>query len=92
MQVWNDDLARVAQQYAENCTFLYNADRTRQQNVYSYVGENMGLTASAYVDYTLMIQSWNDDVYDYNYATNHCYGGTCGKYTQVYIRYYIIQP
>ena len=39
-QFWDTDLERVAQNWADQCKWQYNADRVRQQKVYKTVGES----------------------------------------------------
>ena len=79
--MWSDELAQVAQTYAEQCVFQHNPDRISQQNTFSSVGENL-FAGSGPADYEAAVQSWYDEVADYDYALNTC-GAVCGHYTQV---------
>ena len=82
-QVWNSELAQVAQNYAEQCNFAHNGDRISQQATFSSVGENLYASSGA-ADYPGAVQSWYDEVTDYNYNSNECNpGAVCGHYTQV---------
>ncbi len=85
MQVWNDELAQVAQTYAEQCVFDHNPGRVSQQATFSSVGENL-FASTGMADYEGFVQGWYDEVADYDYASNSCgAGAVCGHYTQVSI-------
>ena len=83
IKVWNEDLANLAQMYAEECDFTHNADR--QLAAFTSVGENLAATSSSGApDYTGLVQQWYNEVNDYTYSTNQCVPGrACGHYTQV---------
>ena len=73
----------MAQTYAERCAFEHNPDRTAQQSIFTYVGENL-FAGSGEADYDAAVQSWYDEVADYDYASNTCnQNAVCGHYTQV---------
>ena len=80
MQVWSDELAKVAQTHAERCVFAHNADRSNMQDKFGYVGENLYIYSGA-ADYTSTIQGWYDEGTDYDYNTVSC-NAVCGHYTQ----------
>ena len=83
MQEWNNELARVAQNYAEQCIFAHNSDRVSQQSTFSSVGENLFASSGA-ADYSGFVQGWYNEETDYNYNSNECTpGAVCGHYTQV---------
>ena len=83
MKVWNDDLARVAQNYAEKCVFAHNLDRTSQQSSFTCIGENIAAETGA-ANYTQLVQLWDDESMNYIYSTMSCTPGKqCGHYTQV---------
>ena len=93
LQVWSAELADVAQNYAEQCIFEHNTDRTSQQSTFTYVGENLAITSSPSVNYTSLVRNWFDERDDYNYESNTCAGGAvCGHYTQVNIECVAIFP
>ena len=71
----------MAQTYAEQCIFAHNADRSDLQDTFGYVGENLYISSGT-ADYTSAIQSWYDEVADYDYNTASC-TSVCGHYTQV---------
>ena len=81
--MWNDELAQVAQNYAEQCVFENNTDRVTQQSTFSSVGENLA-AGSGPADFTGFVQCWYDEVQDYNFSSNSCAANeTCDHYTQV---------
>jgi hypothetical protein len=71
--VWDDDLAAVAQAYADGCVFEHSS------NGY---GENLAAAAGQNLTPQQVVASWASEVADYDYATNSC-SGVCGHYTQV---------
>ncbi|GFR82733.1 cysteine-rich venom protein [Elysia marginata] len=82
--VWNYDLQKLAQGYADRCTWGHS-DKKYRQNVggFERVGEN--LFAGNYTfDITRPIKMWYDEIKDYDYATKFCpENKVCGHYTQV---------
>lgn len=70
---WSDDLAAVAQAWAEECVFEHSMG-TYGENLYASTGGQATPEA--------VVQSWADEVAYYNYETNACVG-VCGHYTQV---------
>ncbi|NUP09102.1 MAG: Fis family transcriptional regulator [Polyangiaceae bacterium] len=69
---WSDDLAAVAQAYAEQCVFEHSGGEYGE-NLYA----NTGSTTPQEV-----VSGWVSEVADYDYASNEC-SGVCGHYTQV---------
>ena len=83
-QVWSDELAMVAQNYAEQCVFEHNANRVSQQSTFTSVGENLAATTGL-ANYTGLIRNWYDENQYYDYSLNSCaQGQVCGHYTQVH--------
>lgn len=80
--VWNDELANVAQEYADNCVFNHNSLRSDQSPSFSYVGENLFISSGSATNYTAYVEGWFNEVQVYNYNSNQC-SGVCGHYTQV---------
>jgi hypothetical protein len=80
-QVWNDDLAMVAQNYAEQCVFEHNDNRVSQQSTFSSVGENLAATTGS-ANYTRLVRNWYDENQDYDFSSRSC-ANVCGHYTQV---------
>lgn len=83
---WSDDLAVVAQNYANKCIWGHNSARTTETKVltseFSYVGENLYATSSSTVDPTYAVENWDSEKKDYTYSSNTC-SDVCGHYTQV---------
>ncbi|NEO69085.1 CAP domain-containing protein [Moorena sp. SIO3H5] len=80
---WDNTLAGVAQNYADTCTWGHNRNRTQQAGgKFSYLGENLYLTTNQNHQMTAPVDSWYNEVKDYDYATNSSSGVT-GHYTQV---------
>jgi len=82
LQVWSSELAAVAQNYAGRCIFGHNSDRSDQSSSFDYVGENLAITTSRNVNYTALVESWYNEVTDYDYDSTSC-TNVCGHYTQV---------
>lgn len=82
LQVWNNELAAVAQKYAQKCVFAHNSLRSKQSPSFFYVGENLAISTSRKANYTAMAELWNNEVINYNYDSGTC-SGVCGHYTQV---------
>ena len=82
--MWSDELAHVAQPFSEKCVFAHNPDRTSQQNIFPYVGENIAATTIESVDYSNLVMNWYNEVMNYNYSSGTCSPSrVCGHYTQV---------
>ena len=90
--MWNNELAKIAQSYANKCVFAHNADRSSQSETYSYVGENLYASVGSAADYDAAVQSWYNEVENFDYDSNSCAENkACGHYTQVnYIHVAII--
>ena len=85
IQVWSDELAHVAQTYADKCYFGHNNLRNEEQKTFPYVGENLYITSSPTPDLASIVKGWYDEHHDYNYQENTCSPHkVCGHYTQVY--------
>jgi len=82
---WNKDLARRAQQWANNCTwkhsFLTTCDGQKSvgQNLYMIGG---GSSPPTNYDISKFIEKWYNEKKDYSYNDGSC-SGVCGHYTQV---------
>lgn len=85
---WDDELASVAQDYAELCIWGHNGNRSSDyanSGGSGSVGENL---SAGYGASNLPMESffsgWVDEADDYNYGNNSCPAGAqCGHYTQV---------
>ncbi|MBK6512552.1 MAG: Fis family transcriptional regulator [Polyangiaceae bacterium] len=70
---WSDEIAAVAQAYAELCVFEHSGG--------SY-GENLYANAGQPGTVQDVVDGWVSEVADYDYESNTC-SGVCGHYTQV---------
>ena len=83
--MWNDELAVLAQNYAEECVFAHNQERVSQQETFSSVGENLAANSGP-ADYADLVQRWYDEVNYYTYSSDTCADSKmCGHYTQVWL-------
>ena len=74
---WNQEMANVAQNWANQCILGHNAER-------GPVGENLYVTsASPTALAEQAVQAWASEAPNYDLATNTCTNGTCGHYTQL---------
>ena len=88
---WDDDLARVAQNWVDRCVWDHNRNRTSEYGALAggntYVGENLAvfLTTGSppnLVDFAL--DTWFDEVADYTYGPrDQATASTTGHYTQL---------
>ncbi|KAL0129680.1 hypothetical protein PUN28_001742 [Cardiocondyla obscurior] len=82
--VWDDELASIAQRWANQCNF--NHDQCRNVGRFS-VGQNIAITYSSGENKSLesMIQSWYDEVtkFDKNEIFSYKFDPQTGHYTQV---------
>lgn len=85
--VWDDDLAAVAQAWADSCTDneqpigLVDHNAGRSDNYPGYVGENI-YGSSGTPSPTGAVELWASEEADYDYDSNTC-SAVCGHYTQV---------
>jgi uncharacterized protein YkwD len=86
---WDPELAMVAYNWAQQCRWDHNENRTEDYAARGgpeYVGENIaasGAEGQPSTDQTVISQ-WSDEAQWYNHATNSCQAGKmCGHYTQV---------
>jgi len=71
---WSEADAKVAAEYAEQCTFSHNRSRgPRGENLFAGSGETK---------IEDVVKSWASESESYDYASNGC-RGTCGHYTQI---------
>ncbi|XP_035684252.1 GLIPR1-like protein 1 [Branchiostoma floridae] len=76
---WNEDLADIAQAWADRCIFDHNAQRA--DTFRGSVGENIYVSSGEYTPGD-EVDDWHTERKDYTYSTNQC-ARTCGHYTQV---------
>lgn len=77
--VWDKDLAKTALKWAkqlkkEGCAFKHS--RTNG------LGENLFMGTTGFYSPTDVVNSWGNEIKDYNYDKNSC-SGVCGHYTQI---------
>lgn len=85
IQIWNDELALIAQGHAERCEFAFNRNRARDSS-FSSVGENFAVDASV-TNYQRIIMTWEMQSSDYNTETGAC-SSSCTQYTQVILTWF----
>lgn len=80
---WNEDLAKIASDYAAACVYAHNDDRS--ENFNTYVGENIAASYGSPNPEEIAMRNWvEDEIPFYDYADNSCTAGkVCGHYTQV---------
>jgi uncharacterized protein YkwD len=76
---WDNDLAAIAQNWADGCQWGHNAGRS--DNYPDYVGENI-YGSSNVPSGAAVTQAWASEEADYNYDNNTC-SAVCGHYTQI---------
>ncbi|CAH1779957.1 unnamed protein product, partial [Owenia fusiformis] len=79
---WDDDLASMAQEWAEKCTWEHG-NPERNPKPYSSIGQNLWAgTGSPSVNGA--VNSWDNERRYYTFDTRACQSGkVCGHYTQV---------
>jgi hypothetical protein len=74
--VWSNEIASIAQAWAEQCEFAHNPDR-------GFLGENIawfyGFTPSS----EDVVNLWASEAEYYDPIACECSGGVCGHYTQI---------
>ena len=72
LQMYNEELAGIAQAYSLNCQFGHSS--TVSSPSFSFIGENIFLAENVAVNYTsFIVDSWaNAESPYYDYATNTC--------------------
>lgn len=77
--IWDEELAQTALKWAkqlkkEGCAFKHSYTKG--------LGENLFMGTTGYYGPTEVVNSWGNEIEDYNYEKNSC-SGVCGHYTQV---------
>ena len=87
---WDRNLAKSAQQYADQCDFAHSTNTYRRevsgQTQWSWIGENIYLTTQMNPDdiVNMATNSWKEEKAYYDFNTRTCQQGkVCGHYTQV---------
>ncbi|XP_052827612.1 cysteine-rich secretory protein 3-like isoform X2 [Octopus bimaculoides] len=79
-QYWDDDLAFVAQKWADNCDFNHDKGKQRRIPGKFSVGQNL---AQGHTDWEAAIKGWHSEVKDFKYGVNTQNTNAVGHYTQV---------
>ena len=85
---WNIELASIAQNYADQCKWAHNSNRSSASSKYSYVGENIYVQTSTMSNGVLEggFTSWDNEKDGYHYDqgnSGECSDPPCGHYTQI---------
>ncbi len=74
---WSNDVAAVAQAWADMCRFEHNTGRGN-------LGENILIATPNTVTTAGVVQNWASEAASYDYGRNACAPGKqCGHYTQI---------
>ena len=76
--VWSEDLARVAQEWANTLI----AERRFDHRPKSKYGENLFRIDGARTTPQKVVEQWASEAANFNYKANRC-KGECGHYTQI---------
>lgn len=92
MQVWNEELANIAQSHSQQCVFTHNEMSSAQSAVFESVGENLAIvgplsTTWGENELLRLLNLWANEADDYSLSENTC-SGECGHYTQVILSLY----
>ena len=77
--VWSDDLARIAQEWANTLI----AERRFDHRPGSKYGENLFRLDGARATPQKVVERWASERANFDYKSNKCRGGECGHYTQI---------
>ncbi|CAI9730330.1 uncharacterized protein LOC115217114 isoform X4 [Octopus vulgaris] len=77
---WDDDLAYVAQKWADNCEFDHDKGNKRRVPGKFSVGQNL---AQGHTDWEAAIKGWYSEVKDFQYGVNTQNTVAVGHYTQI---------
>jgi len=83
--VWDELLAEVAHNYASDCHWGHNSNRSAEYAAAGgsgYVGENIAASSGNPTTDSVVDSQWGAEAKSYNYSNNSC-SGVCGHYTQV---------
>ncbi|KAK2146939.1 hypothetical protein LSH36_578g01083 [Paralvinella palmiformis] len=82
-QVWHEELASMAQEWAERCRWEHG-NPTRDPKPFQWIGQNILYISGYSTDMKTLTKYWHDEVKHYSYSSNACAGHkSCGHYTQV---------
>ena len=89
VQVWNNQLAELAQGWASRCWWGHGQLYFDPKRVgFDELGQNIYAHEDPTMTYLDMVQGWFDEKKDFDYNSASCRAGTvCGHYTQVSLAY-----
>nr|XP_034330687.1 peptidase inhibitor 16-like [Crassostrea gigas] len=80
---WSDELATVAQNYANKCVSGHNPNKYDKAESFKRVGENLYYSKDEATP-RKAVEFWDNEKNSYDFGTNNCtHEKTCGHYTQV---------
>ena len=80
--MWNDELAELAQSYADNCDNKPNPNRNTATFTHDEVGESISFLPGA-TDYDKLVEIFNFDGNAYTFDPPNCISVSCDRYIQV---------
>jgi len=94
MLEWDDELAYIAQGWANQCYYEHDKCRKTKDGCFDYVGQNLAVAGDSRsnmpdVDWEWAIQAWYDEVKDYDSSKAELFtspgrnGAVVGHFTQV---------
>jgi len=89
--VWDDNLATLAQNWANVCSFSHDSNSDLTSSTYGDLGQNLVLTESSKklstISFTGLVQEWYDEVKLYNGVSapvnSYVFDSGTGHYTQL---------
>lgn len=79
---WDDEVALIAQAYAENCVFAHDGNQARMIPGRYTAGQNLAIASGSH-SWTARIDSWHSEVDDFAFDSGSINGGDVGHYTQM---------
>ena len=87
VQVWNEELALLAEGFAAKCVADRQTDRNPRSPSFESIGRNFyvlsDLDLDNKVNLSTIIGVWFSESSNYNYNESICFGSSCDNYTQV---------
>ena len=87
LQVWNEELALLAEGFAAKCVADGQTDRSPRSPAFESIGRNFyvlsDLDLENKVNFSTIIGVWFGESSNYNYNESICFGPLCDNYTQV---------
>ncbi|XP_052700505.1 GLIPR1-like protein 1 [Crassostrea angulata] len=79
--MWSDELAKIAQTWANKCKLEHNSLRSQESSTWHYVGENIYWSTRNHTP-EYIVSHWYAENTHYTFADQSC-SSRCGHYTQV---------